>query len=347
MSRHIDKSVLSRRAAVGAIIGSAISAAGLATSGCGTTVVYTPPRPPPIPPAPPRHTPVPRPTPVKVPRPPEPTANPPRLVSRLKPVYDSTLWSDKPGGLLPGCERVFLTDRAWRRSDNETCAPYDMARWERYVQSLPPGALLIVDEECLHDSPFLSGREKALPELQKHLELHRMVRRLRPDVVNSDCCGPLPQADQPAYVWNDAPRLAKLRESNDQTMPNARPLLRALTVEVYFTPRVSKPIRASYREDVASIIAGNAAEARRVAGGLPIYALVWLRSKGEAGRNWSRYFGDDVARFILDESIRLFDGIVLWDRTFTPEGADLGTKRFDPADPAIAMMLKWLRERDR
>ncbi|GJQ30534.1 MAG: hypothetical protein HBSAPP03_24180 [Phycisphaerae bacterium] len=262
-------------------------------------------------------------------------------------MFDCTLWSDKPGGLLPGCERVYLTDRAWRRSDHETCAPYDPLRWERYLQSLPPGALLVIDEECLKDSPFVYGRETAMRELEQRLELHRVVRRVRPDVVNSDCCGPLPQANQPAYVWNDAGQLKKLRESNDLTMAAARPWLKALTVEVYFTPREGKPIRASYRDDVEAIIAGNAAEARRFTDGRPVYALVWLRSKGEAGRGWSRYFGDEVARFILDESVRLYDGVILWDRTFTEDGKDLGTKRFDPSDPAMAMMLRWLRERER
>lgn len=345
MSRHIDESALSRRAAVGAIIGSAISAAGLATSGCGTTVAITPPRPPPIPPAPPRQLPVPPPTPVKVPRRPEP-AKPPRLVSRLKPVYDCTSWLEKPGGLVPGTERAFITDRAWRTNDHEACAPYDAARWERYLMALPTGAFLIVNEECLKDSPMYHGRDVALLELPKRLELHRVVRRLRPDVINTDVCGPLPQSDQSGPIWNDPRQLRRCREANDLTMPFAPPsLLRALTIEVYFTPRPDKPVRATYHDDVAAVMQGNAAEARRHAQGRPIHGLVYLRSKG--GRAWGEYFGDDLARFMLDEAARVFDGIVIWDNKFTPDGKDLGRQRYDPTDPALALTLRWLRERDR
>ncbi|MDX2131767.1 MAG: hypothetical protein SFY69_06930 [Planctomycetota bacterium] len=328
---------LPRRRAMGAI---ALGLAGLA-HGCVpriTTIRREPPAPPP-PPAPP----APSPPPTSPPPPPPPPPQAPR--AGLKPVYDCTLWTDKPGGVIPGTRRAYMPDRQWRTSDTQPCAPYDARRWEAWLRALPPDSVVVVDEECLKDNPMVYSREQVLRELANRLELHRVIRRVRPDLRNSDCFGPCPLVEQAGAVWNDAKRLAQWRAANDLTMPYILPHLAMVAVELYFFKRPGKPIRATYEEDLRALIEVNAAEVRRHAGSRPTLGVVWLRTRGDQGANWGRYVGDDLARLMLDETARLFDGVVLWDRKFRDDGTDLGAMKYDETDPALAATLRWLRTR--
>lgn len=280
------------------------------------------------------------------PAPPPPPVPPPAPGRpALKPVYDCTLWTDKPGGIIPGTRRAYMPDRQWRTSDTISCAPYDAARWENWVRGLPLDSVVIVDEECLEDNPMVYPRERVLRQIDQRIELHRVIRRLRPDIRNSDCFGPCPLVEQAGAVWNDTKRLEKWRAANDLTMPLILPHLAMVAVELYFFKRPEKPIRETYEADLRALIEVNAAEVRRHAGNRPTLGVVWLRTRGEQGRHWSRYIGDDLARIMLDETARLFDGVVLWDRKFRDDGTDLGAMRYDERDPALAATLRWLRTR--
>lgn len=267
------------------------------------------------------------------------------LRPRLKPVYDCTLWMNKPGGVLPGALRAYCPGREWRTSDNIPCAPYDAARWEQWLRGLPRDSVVILDEECLNDNLWVYGRQTVLREIDKRIELHRVIRRVRPDIQNSDCFGPCPLVEYLGTVFDMKERIPKWKEYNDFTMPLILPHLKQIAIELYFVPRPGKPVRASYIEDFRAYVGPNVEEARRHAGDRPVLGFIWLRSKGDGKKNWGHFFGEELATFILEESLRLCDGIVLWDRKYADDGTDLGNMPWDPTDPCLAFTLEWLRKR--
>ncbi|CAG0969779.1 hypothetical protein PHYC_01179 [Phycisphaerales bacterium] len=309
----------SRRRALGTFLGALAGTSALSASGCSFTLGYPSPPPSPLP---------------------SPPARP-----RLKPVYDCTLWMNKPGGVLPGALRAYCPGREWRSIDDVPTSAYDAARWERWLRGLPRDSVVIVDQEYLHDNPWVYGRQTVLREIEKRIELHRAIRRVRPDIQNSDCFGPCPAVEYLGTVHNLKERIPKWKEYNDFTMPLILPYLKQVAIELYFVPPPGKPVRSSYIEDFRAYLVPNVEEARRHAGDRPVLGFIYLRSKGNGKKHWGRYFGDELSRFILDESLRLCDGIVLWDRKYADDGTDLGNMPWDPNDPCLAFTLRWLRER--
>lgn len=301
-----------------------------------------PPPPQPAPVSESRVTPPPVPPPFILPADPTDSAATP---ARRKPVFDGTLWKGKPNDLIPGTLPVFILDRAWRADENRPDGPHDMAKWRRYLTTLPPNALVIIDEEYLHDIPRLYGKEVALREFPKRVLIHQTLRELRPDLVNADCFGPAPSMDSSAVQWNDAKEMEKWRACNDLVMPLINDHLKAIAIELYFCPRPGQPVRGSYFEDYKAVHTANVQEARRHAQGRPVIGCVWLRTKGDRGQNWSHYVGDDVAWFMLDQTARMCDAVVIWDAHFTETGQWRGRQQWDPNDPALALTLRWLNER--
>lgn len=272
----------------------------------------------------------------------------PQPVTRRVPVYDATVWTHKPGVTIPGTEVVFLIDRQHRSDKDNPHSAHDLAKLRAHVERLPQGALVVVDEEYLKDDPRLYPIETVTAELAKRLAIHRTIREARPDIINSDVCGPCPLIDSAAVVWNDTKLLKRWRDANEWIMPRVKDSLGAISIELYYAKKTDgKPVRGSDMADYRAFHEANVAEARKWSDGKPVYGFVWLRTKGGAGKGWGHYVGDELARFMLDETARTCDGVVLWDARFTDSGEWLGNARYDPNDPAIMMINQWLVERER
>jgi len=270
--------------------------------------------------------------------------SPPKAPGKV-PVFDCTHWTYKPEGLIPGTQTAFLIDRAWRSDEKDPKSAHDMEKWKTWLRQRPRDAVVIVDEEYLLDDTLTLPRETALTGVRKRVELLKAIQDVRPDIVSTDVCGPLPRSDMIGPVYKQADRMAKWRDGNDAAMAIARPYLDAVSVELYYCPNPGKPVNGSEMEDFRIFHTANIAEARRVAEGRPVWGLVWLRTKGQGKSGWGRYVGDEMAWYMLEETAKQCDGIILWDSHYSDDGTWLGKKRYDPNDPGLKIVLKWLAER--
>lgn len=233
---------------------------------------------------------------------------------------------------VPGMVRGFAPDRQWKG----LLGGYSEAAWTGYLASLPRDAYVIVDDEDPKADPRVNSAADVRACSDRRVELHRVLRRVRPDLRNADGWGPCPLADTPGPVWNDGPMLRRWRAGNAVTVPPVLPHLTHLAVELYFTGRPQTAMNpAATLDDYRRFRDANVAEARRWADGRPVIGLVWLRTKGGAF-GWGRYVGDALAHAMLDELRPMVDAVAVWDCQFTIDGRALPAQPYPHDDPALA-----------
>lgn len=232
---------------------------------------------------------------------------------------------------VPGMARGFCPDRQWRG----LLGGYSEAAWTAYLRTLPRGAYVLVDDEDPKADPRVNSAADVRACSDRRVELHRIIRRDRPDLINADAWGPCPIADTPGPVWNDGPMLRRWRAGNAVTVPPVLPHLAAVAVELYHTARPQTVNTSAELDDYRRFRDANVAEARRWADGRPVIGVVWLRAKGGA-RPWGEYLGPRFAGAMLGELRPMVDAIAVWDCQFEPGGKALPTRPYDADDPVLA-----------
>lgn len=230
---------------------------------------------------------------------------------------------------VAGMARGFCPDRQWKG----LLGGYSESAWVAYLRTLPRGVYILVDDEDPKADPRVNSAADVRACSDRRAELHRIIRRERPDLINADVCGPCPISDSPGPVWNDGPMLRRWRAGNAVTVPPVLPHLFAMAVELYHCPRPNRTL-AQEGEDFRRFRDANVAEMRRWADGRPCIGVVWLRTKG-GPRGWGAYVGDDIARAMLDELRQMVDAIAVWDCQFESGGKALPATPYADNDPVL------------
>lgn len=231
---------------------------------------------------------------------------------------------------IRGMVNGFCPGREWKDADGR----YHEPTWRAYLAGLPRGAYTLVNYEDDRADPRINSAADVRASLDLRVELHRVLRRDRSDLINADLCGPCPISDTPGPVHGDGPMLRRWRAGNAVTVPPLLPHLYATAVELYHSPRPGRTL-AQEGEDFRRFRDANVAEMTRWADGRPRIGVVCLRTKG-GPRGWGVYVGDDIARAMLDELAPLVDAIAVWDCQFEPGGKALPATPYATTDPVLA-----------